>query len=138
MSEKNWTVEFPDHVRVLGKRSERGQGAEELSGGDGPVIIKTTKRKALKFALTVDAKVTDPDGNVVSKPTIKLTDDRAESQAKEIAELRTQLSALTAQLTQRESVSKQQAQIDSLMSEVHELKAAVAGKANKPGPKPKG
>ena len=138
MAEKNWTVEFPAHVRVLGERSKRGQGAEELSDGKGPVIIKMTEKKALKFALTLDAKVTDPDGNVVSKPTIRLADDRVESQAKELTELRTQLAAVTAQLGQKYSVSKQQEQIEQLLAELSSLKSVVEGKANKPGPKPKG
>ena len=107
-----FTVQFPDNARVTG---EPGKVLVDESGKP-TWTIRVPLEKAMKLARMNDATVTDPEGLVVAKPTVVLTDDRPEAASKRD--------------------EKAEAENVELRERLDKLEAALAGKADRPGPKP--
>ena len=107
-----FTVQFPDNARVTGAP---GQILVDDSG-EPTRTIQVPFEKAMKLARMNDASVTDPEGLVVAKPTVTLTDDRPEAASKR--------------------AEKAEAENVKLRERLDKLEAALVGKADRPGPKP--
>ncbi len=102
-----YKVSFPKHLTVTGKPGV---------ALPGPVVLEDVNLpKALAYARSASATVTDDDGNKVASPEVVLTDGRPEPAA---------------------ALAKEHAgQIAELQETVARLQSELAKKANRPGPK---
>lgn len=106
MSEELCEVTFPGSYVVTGKPGEIVE--------DSTVTME--RSKALKISHTTGAKVTSESGEVLSNPVVEVVDHRAEAASDKAARL--------------ESENRE------LHLRLDKLEAALALKADRPGPKP--
>ena len=105
-----YSVRVPPNATVLSPRST-GENGEKLGGEpmEHPVVLEGIGHaKAMKFAHMNDATVTDSEGKVIAKPSVKLTDERpeaaaavAEANAAELVELRATITRLEKELSRK-------------------------------------